>query len=332
MAHEVYLDPITNLYRCFTVRRPAWHFEETRHKVFDEWPGREEAMEAAGHNFTVRTKAVYEEIEVEYTIGHRSIPGYHAVVREDTGVVLSVMPETYQPIQNEMMWNIVDALVSKPEVHYETGGTLRGGRRLWVMAWLDEPWQLEGDDSLTLPRLCVVTSHDGTRALEVMALVTRVVCENTYQAGRSEAIRCGYYYAFRHTANVQERLQQSDEALETVRRHFDMYKGLVQRLATVRLTNTQLEAFVNAFIPLPVHGEITKRTLEWIEGNRDKLRKIMAGVTIPEAHRNTGYGTWCAGVEYLDHIRAFRSSETYFTRTVEPSALKLELANLIFKL
>jgi hypothetical protein len=38
--------------------------------------------------------------------------------------------------------------------------------------------------------------------------------------------------------------------------------------------------------------------------------------TIPEAHALTGYGLFCAGTEYFDHLRAYRSQASYVQRTL----------------
>jgi len=56
------------------------------------------------------------------------------------------------------------------------------------------------------------------------------------------------------------------------------------------------------------------------------VRAIFDGPTIPEAHRNTAYGLVQAGIEYLDHLRSYRNSDTYLGRTLlrdEPLKRKL---------
>ena len=66
--------------------------------------------------------------------------------------------------------------------------------------------------------------------------------------------------------------------------------------------------------------------LDNILRERVKVRAIFDGPTIPEAHRYTAYGLVQAGIEYLDHLRAFRNSDTYLGRTLlrdEPLKRKL---------
>jgi hypothetical protein len=40
------------------------------------------------------------------------------------------------------------------------------------------------------------------------------------------------------------------------------------------------------------------------------------GPTIPEAHNLTAYGLHLAGVEYFDHLRGYRSQDSYVKRTL----------------
>ena len=49
---------------------------------------------------------------------------------------------------------------------------------------------------------------------------------------------------------------------------------------------------------------------------RAKVNSLFFGPTIPDAHKLTGYGLFQAGVEYFDHLRAYRSKESYVKRTL----------------
>ena len=49
---------------------------------------------------------------------------------------------------------------------------------------------------------------------------------------------------------------------------------------------------------------------------RAKVNGLFFGPTIPEAHKLTAYGLWLAGGEYFDHLRNFRSKDSYVKRTL----------------
>jgi phage/plasmid-like protein (TIGR03299 family) len=303
----------------FSVRVPAWHGLA---EVLDEYPGREEAMRRAGHLWTVMEREIYLS-------GSEKIDGWKALARDDTYGLLCVVKDSYTPIQNSTLWDIVDAIVAQPNVHYETAGVLRKGCTLWVMARLNEPWKVPGDDTYTLPYVSVGTAHDGSHATEAMAMAVRVVCWNTYQAARDQAKRKGFYYSFRHTANVQQRLDQAREAMSAVRGQFEEFKELALELARHPVKDGAVIEFVTRFIPDPPIAEASSdRAQKFIAEARNKYIALLNGNTVADAHRRTAYGLWCAGVEFLDHVRAFRSNETYFRRTTEPSALKHQVAKL----
>lgn len=137
----------------FTVREPAWH---GLGHVFDDYPGREEAMVAAGHDFTLVEKKVFvldqepgatDSDTVDLTLAQ----GWKAICREDTGKIMHLPKDSYGMVQPEILWDIADAIVAEPNVLYETGGILDDGRVLWVLARLNEPVVIPGDHSPVMP-------------------------------------------------------------------------------------------------------------------------------------------------------------------------------------
>ena len=93
------------------------------------------------------------------------------------------------------------------------------------------------------------------------------------------------------------------------------------------------EQFIKMMIPEPPAAFISDRVKKNIDFARFDLANIFDSATIPEAHKNTGYGMLSAGVEYLDHVRSFQSMDNYIGRTllkVEP--LKKRLVPIIREL
>ena len=72
------------------------------------------------------------------------IPGYYATVRQDNLSVLGIVGERYRIVQNEEAFQFVDQLLGR-ELHFETAGSLHGGRRVWVLATLPDHVQVGGD-------------------------------------------------------------------------------------------------------------------------------------------------------------------------------------------
>jgi len=300
----------------FSVRQAAWHGLAT---VLDNYPGRQEAMELAGHNFRiVEKKLAGIEVNPENAIdvGFQPIEGWKALQRSDTNKIISVVRDTYQVVQNETLWDIVDMLVDQPHIQYETAGVLREGAVLWVLAKLDEPITIPGDNTEIYPYVRVSTSHDGTSANEAAATMVRVICMNTFQMSDMEGKRTGLTYRFKHTKNAKVKIEEAKAAIGLVRNQFHAFHDLASELAKKPISDAGIRYFLHEFIPDPPAAIETDRVKKNIEEARVKVRSILEGDTIAETHRNTAYGLFEAGIEYLDHIRKFRTDETYFRRTV----------------
>jgi phage/plasmid-like protein (TIGR03299 family) len=339
----------------FMVRVPAWHGLGT---ILDDYPGREEAMRLAGHNFTIIERPLVivgkqretpfgespyvalpniddDGINVgDLTYGAKMADGWKALVKsmpgdESHGALLNVSTETYGVVQNDVPWDIVDAIIGEG-VKYETGVTLRDGALCAVTAWLDEPSQIEGDDSPILPYLVASWTHDGSGAVSIRATSIRVVCANTAAAAEAEGKRLGTDFTFRHSKHVMSRIEDAKMAVRGVRAAHEEYLELARELAAMPVTNSQRELFVSQFLPMPPEALISDRVANNVEEARGAVKALFAGPTIPEAHRFTAYGLHLAGVEFLDHLRGFRNQETYMGRTLlRPEPAKAKLTKLI---
>jgi phage/plasmid-like protein (TIGR03299 family) len=316
----------------FMVRIPAWHGLGV---VLDDYPGREEGMELAGHNFDIEERQVYVGVPLETTDGEFDVfphkaEAWKALVKSkpgdpSDGTVMHIAKTSYGVIPNYVGWDLVDALVGEG-AKYETAGTLEEGRSCWVLAYLDEPVQIKGDNSPILPFLNVAWRHDGLGALTGRSTSVRVVCANTQSAAEAEARRLGTDYTFRHTKNVMDRIEDAKMALQGLRAQHQEFIDMANDLAKLKITKDQRTFFLSQFVPMPPEALVSDRVMNNIEEARAAVVAILNSTTVPDAHRNTGYGLWCAGVEYLDHVRRSNNLETKFKRSImraEPAKAKL---------
>lgn len=313
----------------FSVREAAWHGLA---EVLSEYPGREEAMKKAGHDFNIIEAPMVADLSAIGDKKKHLVDGWKVLYRDDKLKPIGVVRDSYVVVSNDTMWDIVDALVdSDSAVKYETAGVLKAGSVLWVLARLDEPSQVKGDDSPIYPYVLVSTAHDYSAACRAQVSSIRVVCWNTYNAALGEADRHKLEYKFVHSKNVMERIGEAKEALGLVRQRHSEFMELAEELGKKKVTKEKITDFITQFIPDPPANVHTKRMENNINEARDKMFSIMQGETIPDAHKNTAYGLYCAAIEYLDHYRNYRSSETYFRRTVydfqrlKPKVTKLAL-------
>ena len=138
----------------------------------------EEALAAGGLNWTVATVPIFPAGEPASTIAHRV-----AVVRDDrlpgqTGRVVGVVHPGFRPLQNREGAELFDSLLGQGEPIYHTGGYLRHGEVVWLLAKIPHEIYLGGDDVLE-PYLLFTNSHDGSVAIDIRLTTIRVVCQNT---------------------------------------------------------------------------------------------------------------------------------------------------------
>lgn len=129
---------------------------------------------------------------------------FFANVRSSDGAVLGVVSDRYQVVQNAEAFAFTDALIGgEGQVHYETAGSLMGGRKIWLLAKLPDT-EIVGDK--TEPYLCFSNTHDGSGAIRVCMTPIRVVCNNTLNIALNGAKRA---WSVRHTGDIQAKLQDS---------------------------------------------------------------------------------------------------------------------------
>jgi phage/plasmid-like protein (TIGR03299 family) len=163
----------------FSVRETPWHGLGA---VLDESPATvAEAIEASGLHWRVAKEPIAID-RGEVPSGDwwqprcEEIPGFFATVRQDTREVLGIVGERYRIVQNHEAFAFIDQLLGS-SIHFETAGSLHGGRRVWVLATLPDHVEVGGDD--VRPYVLLMNSHDGSTAVVAATTPVRVVCQNT---------------------------------------------------------------------------------------------------------------------------------------------------------
>jgi len=313
----------------FSVRQMPWHQEGI---ILGDYPGTwAEARVLAGLDWEPVTTEVYTitSVDCDGTPHYEPIDGWKSIARSDTGTVLSINKDSYTVISHGEMGEIVEAVLAQPNVKWETAGVLDEGRSVWCLALLDEPVELPGDQSPTLPYLAITNRHDGTAACALRATAVRIVCANTFRAAELEGERTGATFSFIHKSNWRDRIEEARQAVSGARREMRRYHELAAELLAIPVTRTQRELFVTEFIPMPPAGLVTDRVARNVEEARQALRLIFESKTTEQVS-GTAYGLMQAAGEYLDHVRNARSWETRLNRTlIRPEPLKHRALSLI---
>jgi phage/plasmid-like protein (TIGR03299 family) len=331
MAHEM-----TSSDQMYSVRQAPWHLGMgTNVLMLDTTPEtRMDRMRLAGQDWLVEERELYAKRERTNALGlddpeYIKLPGWKQVVRGDNGHLFACTQDTYTVVQNVVGHELFEVLSKGARLDDGTGGTVKSGAVCYLTARVDEPVFVKGDDSPVFPYVVVTWSHDGSGAVKARRTSIRVVCWNTLSFSEAQAQRNGTEFTFRHTGSVLSRIDEAKRVIEGARQDTAAFIELANELAAIPVTDAQKEEFVQTFIPAPATNVvISDRVLDNITGARNQVRALLTpgSVTIPEAHQNTAYGLVQAGVEYLDHLRGYRNSDTYLGRTLlrdEPLKAKL---------
>lgn len=215
---------------------------------------------------------------------------------------------------------------------------MRDGAECALTFKLNEPIQISGDTSLTLPYFVVSWHHDGAGALTGRSTSIRAECWNTLSAGEAEARRNGTGFSIRHTENWKDRVAYAKKALKGVREDIDTYQKVMEEFATIPVTRFDRDLFVQALVldqsvksvarfkADSAKGAYSARVQGNVERAVAKVNGLFRGSTIPEDHKLTAYGLHLAGVEYLDHVRKAQSDATRVGRSLlrdEPAKARL---------
>lgn len=320
----------------FTVRQAAWH---GLGQVLEAHPTRGEAQKIA-HDWEPVTEPVYRRVPKIVTLddgsldvqdGYEEVEQFKAVVRSDDGFTLSVQPDTYEVVRNSEMYDIAEAIEGgdPSQVRYETGGSLLGGRKVWLLLRLAEPLIIKGDpNGAVIPYYALQNNHDGGGAFRGQATMTRIVCDNTAKAADLDAQARGTEFVFRHTRNVADRIEEARTALAGWRVAVERYAERMALLIDMRIDVRQRDLFLEEFVPMPVANVISDRVRQNIVDARDTIGGILDGPTC-EGVANTAYGLVQASIEYAEHYRRAHSRETRFKRAyLDRSVVAADAARL----
>lgn len=312
----------------FCVRQPSWHgkenllTEDQRPRTWDE------ARKRAGLDWEPVTNPLFVRVlegldeTGKPTYSYREAEGHQVIQRDDTGDVLASSRDTYEVINNTEMGEILHALTDKTELEYETGGSVRGGRSVWALVRLGADQMIGKDPSPTRPYMGIVNHFDRTGACRAYATDIRIVCWNTMSAADAQADRDNTVATFKHTSNWRAHLDTAREAILGARSEFDEWVSMAEHLQALSVSDAQAEEFVREFIPYPGRVEgpdnelVTNRVAKNIEQARTELRTILHQSPTSTGITGTGYWLVQGAAEYLDHVRTWKSQETYVQRTV----------------
>jgi len=284
--------------------KPAWH--QLGVVIDGELPARE-AFRIAKADFQVAGRPVFDQ-------DMRPIPGYQAITRMDNGKTLSVMTQTYTPIQNEALIRVAEAL--HEDTSMDAICVLADGKRVTFTA------RIRGAEGDVVPGnpvqqyLIGCTSHDGSIPFQLLFSPVRVVCQNTLSAALGIANNqrnCDSSIRIRHTKNAESLIYRLPELVDVRRRQF--IGGLVElrQMASTPCSMAQFRQYIGSVFADQLQGTVNgirgdkstarPKVLDDLPAWPSVLRKFAGGAIGSDlmASSGTAWGAYQAVTEYISH-------------------------------
>jgi len=218
-----------------------------------------EMMEAAQLNWTVKKVPLYREFKgnlagawKDYTKEYRPIDNKMALIREEDNTELDVVGKNWHPVQNQEAFDFFYDWVEEGKMEMHTAGSLSNGKIVWILAKVNETFEVVKDDVVESYMLFTNPHSFGT-SLNVRFTPIRVVCNNTLQLAlgqHSNGIRLD------HTKKFDPHMVKDALGLATnsMIQYSDQAKHLVNKMST----KESRDEYFSKLFPMTHHEQEVK--------------------------------------------------------------------------
>lgn len=266
------------------------------------------AAKLGGLDFEVEKRAVYFDSRAPQGSGEA---GHHtpkkiaervAVVRTDTEQWLGLMSKDYPVLQYSEAFDFMD----QAGPAYVAAGALKGGRQGFIVA------RATGGGASALTSwdpheifLVLRTSHDGSRAVEVMFMPLRQRCMNQLTL-RSFSTNVPYRWSVKHTSSMPKKLADAQDALTRLDLYRKSFDTTALRLVKIKITED-------------VARQVLQDALPDRPRRDDQIDQLISTWHTAETvgFDWTGWGLVNAVSEYFDWGRAGGTAESRFVGALQ---------------
>jgi len=277
----------------FAGREKPWHMLG---QSVESAPTSEDAIRYAGLDWNVEQQPVF--------LGNGTkIMGNYANVRSSDGRCLGIVGDRYKIVQNSEAFEFTDALLGEG-VKYETAGSLKDGKTIWLLARMPESIEILGDE--VMPYLVFTNTHDGSGAVRVTATNVRVVCNNTLNMALKGAKRV---WSARHTGSIQNKLDEAMETLQFANKYIEATKETFEQLHKVKLNDISVYKTIQKIVP--IGEDLSDRQKENLKRFSDDILYRFYNAPDLKVLDMTGARLVQAVADTTSHIEPLRQTANY---------------------
>lgn len=228
---------------------------------------------------------------------------------------LGVVGSSYTPIQNEEHAEFLNHLTDQSGAVFDTAGSLRGGRQIFVTMQLRESMNVGGTDRVDL-LIAALNSHDGSSAFRVLVTPVRVVCANTQAAALNNHVSS---ISIRHTASARAAVQAARDVLGLTFAYCDAFQAEAEQLLETAMTDAAFDGLITRVFG-PTDANAPTRTPRAESKRRRTLAALFADSQTQANIRGSAWAGYQAVTEYVDHFAPVRDKNDAATaRATHPS-------------
>lgn len=213
-------------------------------EIIKDAPTSEDVIRIAGLDWDVIPKPIYDEFG-------RELPGYKVNIRSSDNMALGIVTDRYKVVQNREAFAFTDELLGQG-VRYETAGSLASGKRVWMLARMENTWLAEEEIS---PFMVFTNSHDGTGAIRVAMTPVRVCCENTLNLALKTADR---HWSCVHKGDIMGKLEEARFTLASAERYMKALEEEFGELKLKKVTDKQVEDMTDKLLEIEFNNLFNK--------------------------------------------------------------------------
>lgn len=238
----------------FAVRKPLWGGLGTTIK---EAPSSADAIKIAGLDWNVNQEKLF--LENDLPVEH-----YFANVRDSDRKVLGVVSEKYNIVQNREAFAFTDELLGQG-VRYETAGCVASGKKVWMLARLEDRTIT---DELISPYLVFINSFDGSQAVRVAITPIRVICQNMLNLAIRRAER---YWSCAHKGNILSKMDEARYTLLNTEKYLGELETEFETLKLNKFTDDKVVSLIDLLIPTDKYEDQDSRTVKRLKGAKEEI-------------------------------------------------------------
>jgi phage/plasmid-like protein (TIGR03299 family) len=167
----------------------------------------------------------------------RKVANRKVLVRDDNFEQVGVVGGRYEIVQNSVIINLVQPLVSEGLLEITNQGYIGSGSKVFIQAQMTQEYEIAGETHKAM--LTLLNSHDGTSPLAAGVTDTRVVCQNTFAMAMEDMST-----RLQHKLGVNEQALKITETLDFVNERMKRFSEAAEVLKSTKATVSAVDKII----------------------------------------------------------------------------------------